>query len=341
MMITLEPGADRRNVLQALRQVIVDAENLAYSQGGGRELRIAYLTWVNATRAQLRGQISSVDLDRLVTTPRYITVLSMQIPEPVWETNRSEYGRPTHTLVSAPNTTPIREMISLEIAEHIDHLKEALATLTWWSGLLDQAERSGPLVIADSNVYCHHPDRLDEWEAGVDAGALPSQDVHLILPLAVLDELDRQKDRGQGAASTNARETIKLLDSLLPHGVIRQRGSAAENPAFPRGAITIDLWPDPPGHVRLPRADDEIIARAVAFQALAGRKVKLLTGDIGMSTRARMAGLEAIRLDLPDATHKPRKPPRGTQHPALKNTDLKSGDAASGPARPGGHVGTE
>ncbi len=69
-------------------------------------------------------------------------------------------------------------------------------------------------------------------------------------------------------------------------GVIRPRGNAPENPAFPRGAITIDLWPDPPGHVRLPRTDDEVIARGVAFQALAGRKVKLLTGDIGMSTRA-------------------------------------------------------
>lgn len=150
---------------------------------------------------------------------------------------------------------------------------------------------------------------------GADAGALPGHDVHLILPLPVLDELDRQKDRGQGAAATNARETIKQLDSLLPHGVIRLRGNAPENPAFPRGAITIDLWPDPPGHLRLPRADDEIIARAVAFQALAGREVTLLTGDIGVATRARMAGLKAVRLDLPDATHKPKKPPRGTQHP--------------------------
>ncbi|GAA4985342.1 hypothetical protein HD597_004128 [Nonomuraea thailandensis] len=88
-----------------------------------------------------------------------------------------------------------------------------------------------------------------------------------------------------GAASTNARETINLLDNLLPRGVVRHRGSAPENPAFPRGAITIDLWPDPPGHVRLPRTDDEIIARAVALQARAGRKVKLLTGNLGMSTR--------------------------------------------------------
>ncbi|MEV4753297.1 PIN domain-containing protein [Streptosporangium sp. NPDC049248] len=318
MLITLEPGADRCNILQVLRQVITDAENLSYGQGGGRELRLAYLTWVNATRAQLRGQISSVDLDRLVTTPRYITVLSMQIPEPVVETKPAGPGR-QWVQTRGPDTAPIREMISLEIAEHIRHLKEALATLTTWSNRLGQAQRSGPLVIADANVYCHHPDRLDQWEVSADARTPQIQDVHLILPLAVLDELDRQKDRGQGGASTNARETIKQLDSLLPHGVIRRRGSAPENLSFPHGAITIDLWPDPPGHVRLPRTDDEIITRAVAFQALAGREVKLLTGDIGMSTRARLAGLDAIRLDLPDATHKPKKPPRGTQHPALKN----------------------
>ncbi|MEU4574673.1 PIN domain-containing protein [Nonomuraea sp. NPDC023979] len=321
MLISLEPGADRRNVVGALHKVIVAAENLSYRQDNGRAMRLAYLTWVNNTRAQLRRQISSTDLDRLVTTPRYHTVLAMQIPEPIVESRNAGPGR-TWASISGPDTGPIREMIILEVTEHIHNLTQARATLAEWSNLLDMPERSGPLVIADSNVYCHHPERLKEWDVGLDAQALPGQDVHLILPLAVLDELDRQKDRGQGMASTNARETIKHLDTLLPQGVIRQRGSAPENPSFPWGAITIDLWPDPPGHVRLPRADDEIIARAVAFQALAGRSVKLLTGDIGMSTRARMAGLEAIRLELSDKTHKPKKPPRGTLHPAaLRNID--------------------
>ncbi|GAA3234344.1 hypothetical protein GCM10020216_101390 [Nonomuraea helvata] len=67
----------------------------------------------------------------------------------------------------------------------------------------------------------------------------------------------------------------------------------------------------------------------MAFQALAGRPVTLLTGDIGMSTRARMAGLQALRLDLPDATHKPKKPPRGTQHPVLQNVSSQDGAAGS------------
>ncbi|WP_328708895.1 hypothetical protein [Microbispora hainanensis] len=128
MLITLESGADRHNVLKALHEVIVDAGKVASSRGGAKELRVAYLTWVNATRARLRGQISSGDLDRLVTTPRYISVL--QLPEPVWEKSHNEYGSVRHMLVSSQNTAPIREMIFVEIAEHIDHLKKAHETLT-------------------------------------------------------------------------------------------------------------------------------------------------------------------------------------------------------------------
>jgi hypothetical protein len=56
---------------------------------------------------------------------------------------------------------------------------------------------------------------------------------------------------------------------------------------------------DPPGHVRLPIADDEIVDRALAVRALAGREVTLLTFDTGMSMRARQAGLRAEKLTKP------------------------------------------
>ncbi|GIH95911.1 hypothetical protein ACFFMN_41710 [Planobispora siamensis] len=42
-----------------------------------------------------------------------------------------------------------------------------------------------------------------------------------------------------------------------------------------------------------------------------------VTGDLAMSARARLAGLRPVRLDLPNATHRPPKPPRGSKHPAL------------------------
>jgi hypothetical protein len=55
---------------------------------------------------------------------------------------------------------------------------------------------------------------------------------------------------------------------------------------------------DSPGHVRLPITDDEIIDRALAIQPLAARDITLLTYDTGQSTRARNAGLHAIKLPL-------------------------------------------
>ena len=189
-------------------------------------------------------------------------------------------------------------------------------------------------MVADANVFCHHQDRLKDWGVGADVRAVPGQDVHLVLPMPVLDELDRLKDRGQGTAKTNARETIKQMAGLLPHGTVRERGQMPSSGSVRNGALTLDLWPDPPHHVRLPRTDDEIIARAVAFQALAGREVTVLTGDVGMSSRAELAGLATVLLNLPDATHKPSKPPRGTQHPAHR---AASTDVPADPVEQNGH----
>ncbi|MFB4319937.1 PIN domain-containing protein [Actinomadura sp. 21ATH] len=317
MLITLEPGGDRLHVLQVMGRLVTDAQNLADSQHGAYALHREYLSWINSARAQLRRQISDADMRRLVLTDRYNALLSLQVP--VKFTYASVGVTPVeHGLspVDQPGNGPIREMLTREIDEHVHHLRQAIATLEQWSTLLERDDRSGPLVVADANVFCHHRDRLKDWDVGADAFAVSEQDIHLVLPLAVLDELDRLKDRGQGAAKTNARQTIKQMIDLLPHGTVRERGQLPLAAGTRSGALTLDLWPDPPHHVRLPRADDEIIARAVAFQTLAGRKVTLLTGDIGMSSRAELAGLKSVLLDLPDATHKPPKPPRGTQHPA-------------------------
>ena len=64
-----------------------------------------------------------------------------------------------------------------------------------------------------------------------------------------------------------------------------------------RSEVTIELVFDPPGHVRLAIDDDEIIDRALAVGPLADRKVTLLTYDTGQSTRARNAGLAAVKLN--------------------------------------------
>ena len=64
---------------------------------------------------------------------------------------------------------------------------------------------------------------------------------------------------------------------------------------------------DPPGHVRLPINDDEIIDRALTIQPLVGRPVTLLTYDTGQSTRARNAGLRVKKLTKPIGDEPQRK----------------------------------
>ena len=50
---------------------------------------------------------------------------------------------------------------------------------------------------------------------------------------------------------------------------------------LPSGEVVIEILLDPPGHVRLPIADDEIISRILASEPLAGRPIILVTYDTG------------------------------------------------------------
>jgi hypothetical protein len=63
--------------------------------------------------------------------------------------------------------------------------------------------------------------------------------------------------------------------------------------------VTIEIVFAPPGHVRLPITDDEIISRILAVEPLAARNVTLVTYDTGQSTRGRTAGFRRSKLDKP------------------------------------------
>jgi hypothetical protein len=60
--------------------------------------------------------------------------------------------------------------------------------------------------------------------------------------------------------------------------------------AKPSGPVTAELLFDPPGHVRLPITDDEIIARALSVVPLAARPVTVITYDTGMASALARQG---------------------------------------------------
>lgn len=159
--------------------------------------------------------------------------------------------------------------------------------------------------MPDTSLFIQHPKRLDEMVLADDL-RVTHIPLHLVVPIAVIDELDDLKE-SRSNARHRARLTLALLDRALPGGI--GRGQIREEDyeqldvgGIPRGRVTAEILFDLPGHVRLPILDDEIIDRGLAVQAFAARPVTLLTYDTGQSTRARAAGLDVLKLVREDDT---------------------------------------
>ncbi|MEU1410139.1 PIN domain-containing protein [Streptomyces sp. NPDC005731] len=157
-------------------------------------------------------------------------------------------------------------------------------------------------MVADSSFYIQNPDRLSEVDLHAVLNLPPNEDIRLLFPIAVVDELDGLKDAGKSRPRWRAAHTLGLLDSILTggtFGVLREADRTGE-PADWRGEVNVEIVLDQPGHVRLPITDDEIIDRAVAIQALAAREVRLLTCDTGQHTRGRAADLKVTKVSTKD-----------------------------------------
>jgi len=135
----------------------------------------------------------------------------------------------------------------------------------------------------------------------------------VLVPLLVVDELDGLKRHSE--TKTRARGALKMLDEVFTRvsqsntmGVLRQADGT-----LGLGPITMELLFDPPDHERLPDNDAEIVDRALAVKALAGRPVTMVTYDKNMAFRARYAGLQAVSPPYPEPEEGQARSRRGPQ----------------------------
>jgi predicted ribonuclease YlaK len=197
----------------------------------------------------------------------------------------------------------VRDLVRLELDQRVADFEDAIKTL--------QSHRQrwkdvGDLLVLDTNFYVEHPTELKDTDLGaVTVAQTPGSRMHVLVPMLVVDELDRLKRDNQ--ARSRARTALKMLDEVFkriskesPMGRLRREDNTTHSDgSLGLGEVTMELLFDPPDHVRLPNNDDEIVDRAVAVQALAGRPVTMVTYDKGMSLRARYAGLQEMWLPHP------------------------------------------
>jgi hypothetical protein len=286
MLITPRPGVNLDNLVQNLRSISSAATNVFGGSGATAQVyALQYLDWAGQAARMLGHQISEKDLISLVLTRRY-------------EMLASSFGTIGHPSSEAQRV--VRDLVRLEVGERIKDLDEAIKTLEsyWrrWASVTD-------LVVLDTGFYIKHPKKLEEADIAT-AADLGGTQVHVLVPMVVVDELDSLKQASKQHVRWRAGYSVAVLDrvfkpttSARPVGGLR-RESTITTPDGPvvLGGVAMELLFDPPGHMRLPINDDEIVDRAVAVQAVAGRPVTLLTYDTGMSTRGRNAGLKVRKL---------------------------------------------
>lgn len=287
MLITLRPGVNRENLLNALQSVYTDVFNLRAGGGPGRTAHdrlLAYIEWTNSAVRMLDGQISSEDLDRLVLTDRYRLLVS------------GSAVSLTGTDVQVQRA--VNEWVSLELDARVAGfeavIKELQGRIARWSG-------DEHCVVPDTSFYIHHPDKLQD----IDLGAVTYDrlaDFVVLMPMVIVDELDRLKESKDRHVRWRASYTLALLDRLFRKStgreLLREKPAEPDPDGWPPREIRIELLFDPPGHARLPIADDEIIDRALSVQPLTGQPVTLLTYDTGQAMRARHAGLQVVKLTV-------------------------------------------
>lgn len=130
--------------------------------------------------------------------------------------------------------------------------------------------------ILDTSVLLYDKDSIKSF---------PDNDV--IIPLIVLDELDRHKEK-QGITGENARYINRFLDGLRELNHLDQGVTLKDNGQTIR--VQAGEWPLPLGLDN--SADNRIIALAVAMHAKLGNVI-VVTKDINFRVKCDALGLEA------------------------------------------------
>ena len=268
----LLPGADLAVAKRVLTECRLGGINLRGEGSRPDKLLGDYLDWCRSSADQLARVVSPRDINRLFLTATYWAMLNMQSAGSI-----------------------VSMTVQAEIDARTRDLEEAARSLTevearWSAGF-------GPLLVLDTSVFIEHREEFPASLSAIEERVLPigpedtfaeGTPVQFVIPLQVIDELDRAKsDRSRGRAQL----TLARLNEIV---------ASPEVPAVVdglRNGSHLHLLLDDPGHARLPIEDDEIIDRAIYLAGVTEPgAVGVVSLDTGMDLRARVNGLRSYLL---------------------------------------------
>lgn len=267
--ISLRPSVDAGEAVRVLQEratnIVSEAQPTTMHVAEKRE---AYVRATAVTERRLRACFSMKDCAALFDTPRHRDICSMTLGEQVLPMISTEVDDIVHRL----NTLAMEHDNALRIWE----------------------DRNAIVVVLDSTVYMEHPVKFED----IDFHGMLSRSgpVRILVPMVVVDELDRLKSAGDPKKRWRAAHALAVMDDRIDNppwpGLLHD---AVHESAHIRGPVVVEIVFDFPSHIRLPVPDDEIVDRAVACQPYTG-PVTLVTYDTGQAQRGRMARIDVLKL---------------------------------------------
>jgi rRNA-processing protein FCF1 len=265
MALRLKAGARPEQALQILDTLGVNLRNLPGEGGGGafsevfRRRQDGYLQWVENAEGQLGNFADERDVSAQLHTRFY------------WAIREADEETP-RGIPLMESETQAQKAALLRIAEDLRRREK-------------RAAAGGHIAVLDTHLLLHYePPESVDW-----LQLLNADQVRLLLPMQVVDELDEKKYTGSDRVRRKAR-------AILPHieGMVGPDGAPGE-PLRPGVTMEVELVGEDQHN---PDADRSIIATCTELARLVGQSngVTLVTGDAGMRMRAAQRGVRAVEM---------------------------------------------
>ena len=279
----LRRGVTVRQAIQVLEERISDSQQASASNASGPEIkRQVYLNWVDTTQKHLRTVFSDTDLEDSLLGRGYWHICGLSSESAERLLNRL-IGEELIFQVGYPS---INGDLGGRFGEAAARLR-ALVRLT---------DRPGRICVPDTNALLHYT-RFDQlpWASRMQLAL-----VRLVIPLAVVDELDGKKYARREEFQQRSRELLTLIDRYVT-------ASSPDGYSQVREGITVEILPDEPNHLRMASNDQEILERCEFLQQATGTPTVLITGDSGMRISAQARSIDVFKLADSDLLQRHRQ----------------------------------
>ena len=246
----------------------------------GGALLPRYLDWALGSASRLQRCLHAADIDRLIRTRTFWAALSLD-----------------------SDSLAAQHLVNSERSDRQRHLHDVVESLAKFVARFQGVPETAAVLVADTNVLIGHAVELAEvdWHARLPGLVHEQEHLRIVVPLVVIDELDRLKRHHDKTVRSGARAMLKAIHKHVGDR-IDEAHILSGGPLGRGKTVTLEVLAESPDHVRLPSADDEIVDVAARLTAMLGTRVMMITYDTGADIRAGARALRHQRIRHQDTS---------------------------------------